>query len=119
MITAFHGTNAETHDAFQAWRQANPDGFHMTEKAQRTFLIHWTHDKRENAQGRGCQHQGVSSIRYLEDKDSCYTTARKICSESFAELLEWASKNLSTTKACSHCATRRFPFPGEPLVTAQ
>ncbi len=48
------------HDAFQAWRQAHPDGFHMTEKSRGEFVIHWTQDKRGNAQGHRCHHQGGS-----------------------------------------------------------
>lgn len=56
----------------------------MTEKGEGIFVIHWTQDKRENASGRGCHHQGVSSIRYLEDKDSCYTATRKVCSDCLA-----------------------------------
>lgn len=86
-------------------------GFHMTESAPEQFTIHYAQDKRENTEGRGCMHQGVSDIAYLEDKDGCYTRARKVCSSSFAELIAWAAENGFTTKSCKHCDTARFPFP--------
>ncbi len=111
MITVFHGPDASTHEAFQAWRRAHPDGFHMSEKPDGTFVVHWSQDKRENSQGRGCSHQGVSSIKYGEDKNGCYTAARKACAESLDALLAWANENNRVTKSCSHCDTKRFPFP--------
>lgn len=111
MISVFHGNDEETHKRFQAWRKAHVDGFHMTESATGQFTIHYTQDKRENSAGRGCMHQGVSDIEYLEDRDSCYTTARKVCSNSLAELVAWATERGFTTKNCKHCDTKRFPFP--------
>jgi hypothetical protein len=111
IISVFHGNDEETHQKFQAWRKANVDGFHMTEGAAGEFTIHYTQDKRENAAGRGCMHQGGSDIEYLEDKDSCYTTARKVCSSSLAALIAWATEHGFTTKNCKHCDTPRFPFP--------
>jgi hypothetical protein len=111
MISVFHGNDAESHQRFQAWRKANVDGFHMTESVAGQFTIHYTQDKRENAAGRGCMHQGISDIEYLEDRDSCYTTARKVCSNSLAELVAWAAENGFTAKNCRHCDTKRFPFP--------
>jgi hypothetical protein len=93
MITIFHGSDAATHDAYQAWRQAHPNAFNMSEGAKGLFFIHWTQDKRENHQGRGCHHQGVSSMRYREDKGGCYTTARNVCSDSLEELRGWTAEN--------------------------
>lgn len=109
----FHGTDADTHDAYQGWRQANPNGFNMTEGPKGKFTIHWTQDKRENNQGRGCHHQGGSGNGYREDKGGCYTTARKVCSNSLKELLEWAAEQSFETKSCLHCDTRYFPFPAK------
>ena len=111
MIEIFHGDNEQTHQAFQSWRQGHVDGFHMTEGASGVFTIHWTQDKRENLAGRGCHHQGESGNKYLEDKYGCYTTARKICSESYSDLLEWAKEHKARTKNCGHCDSKRFPFP--------
>ena len=111
MIRVFHGNVEETHRRFQAWRKANVDGFHMTESSPGQFTIHYTQDKRENPAGRGCMHQGGSDNEYLEDKDGCYTTARKVCSESLGELIAWARENGFTTKNCKHCDSTRFPFP--------
>ncbi len=111
MINIFHGNDEETHQKFQAWRKANVDGFHMTESTVGIFTIHYTQDKRKNSAGRGCMHQGGSDNEYLEDKDGCYTTARKVCSNSLAELIAWATENGFTTKNCKHCDTKRFPFP--------
>jgi hypothetical protein len=111
MISVFHGNDEETHQRFQAWRKANIDGFHMTEGAAGQFTIHYTQDKRENAAGRGCMHQGVSDIEYREDKDSCYTRARKVCSINLAELTAWATEHGFYTKNCKHCDTTQFPFP--------
>ena len=108
MITIFHGNNAETHDSFQAWRKANVDGFHMSQSAAAEFTIHYTQDKRENAEGRGCMHQGCSSNAYLEY--GCATSARKVCSNSLTELMAWASEHGFTTKNCKHCDSKRFPF---------
>jgi hypothetical protein len=56
-------------------------------------------------------HQGCSVIGYLEDKGSCYTRARKVCSNNLAELIAWAKENGSTMKSCKHCDTTGFPFP--------
>ncbi len=111
MIDIFHGNNSETHQRFQAWRKANVDGFHMTESAALQFTIHYAQDKRENAAGRGCNHQGGSDIEYLEDKDGCYTTARKVCSNSLAELIAWATDRSLDINNCKHCDTKIFTFP--------
>ena len=111
MISTFHGTDEKTHKEFQAWRKDNVDGFHMTENKAGQFTIHYTQDKRENVEGRGCAHQGGSDNEYLEDKNSCYTTDRKVCSNSLAELVTWASECGFTTKNCKHCDTKKFPFP--------
>ncbi len=111
MIGVFHGTDEATHDAYRAWRREHPDGFNMTEGATGAFTIHWAQDRRENNIGRGCTHQGVSDIKYREDKDGCYTTARKVCAETFEELIAWAAQHECATKNCRHCDTTRFPFP--------
>jgi hypothetical protein len=111
MISVFSGNDEESHQKFQAWRKANGDGFHMTESAPGQFTIHYTQDKRENAAGRGCIHQGGSDNEYLDDKDSCYTTAPKVCSSSLAELVAWATEHGAITKNCKHCDTKEFPFP--------
>lgn len=111
MVQIFHGDDENTHNEFQEWRKANVDGFHMTESLPGVFTIHYTQDKRENSEGRGCMHQGCSDIQYLEDKNACYTRARKVCSNSLAELTAWATGKGFTTKCCKHCDTSRFPFP--------
>jgi hypothetical protein len=110
VIASFHGTDAQTHDAFQAWRQANPDAFNLTAKSDKVFVAHRSQDKRENAQGRGCIHQGGSGNGYRESRNGCYTTAKKVCSESLEELREWAAQQASTTRDCMHCNTKKFPF---------
>jgi hypothetical protein len=111
MISVFHCDDEETHQKFQVWRKANVDGFHMTENAAGQFTVHYTQDNRENSAGRGCMHQGGSDVEYLEDKNGCYTTARKVCSNSLAELVAWAIEKGFTTKNCKHCDTKPFPFP--------
>ena len=111
MIYVFHGDDKATHDAFQGGRQANPDGFNLTEGLKGQFRMHWAQDKRENSLGRGCMHQGGSGNAYGEDKGGCYTKARKICSNSARELREWAKSNNATVKLCAHCDTKRFPLP--------
>jgi hypothetical protein len=83
----------------------------MTGSPAGQFTIHYTQDKRENPVGRGCMHQGGSDNEYLEDKDGCYTRARKVCSNSLADLITWAMQYGFTTKNCKDCDTRRFPFP--------
>lgn len=110
MISVFHGDDAKTHEAFQAWRRANANGFHMTEGPAGVFTVHYAQDKRENDSGRGCWHQGGSSNRYRADKGGCYTTARKVCSKSLADLHAWAKNAGFKTKNCGHCDTRAFPF---------
>jgi hypothetical protein len=72
MINIFHGTDQESHRAFQEWRKANVNGFHMTEKTAGQFVIHYAQDNRENSAGRGCIHQGGSGNEYRDDKDGCY-----------------------------------------------
>ena len=110
MVSIFHGDDADTHRAFQAWRHANVDGFDMTEGPAGTFTIHYAQDMRENPEGRGCWHQGGSGNDYRADKDGCYTTARKVCSNSLAELIAWAEQGGFKTKKCGHCNTKKFPF---------
>src|SRR5438046_1631625 len=110
MVSVFHGADEQSHEAFQSWRRAHVDGFHMTEGSQGVFTIHWTQDRHENGAGRGCHHQGVSSNRYREDKGGCYTADRKICSDSLDELLAWAAERKYGCKNCGHCDTRKFPF---------
>ena len=110
LISIFHGDNKRMHEAFQAWRQGHVNGFHMTEGRAGLFTIHWTQDKRENQAGRGCHHQGVSTNAYRTDKDSCYTTARKVCSNDLRGLIAWANEQGVSTKNCGHCDTRQFPF---------
>jgi hypothetical protein len=111
MISEFHGNDEKTHDAFQAWRRSHVNGFHMTESATGLFTIHWAQDRRETSTGRGCMHQGGSTVQYREDKNGCYTAARKICSEDLAEMIAWARDHNYRTKNCKHCDTPRFPFP--------
>lgn len=115
MVDEFDGDNEMMHDAFQAWRRAHPDGFHLTDKGNRIFSAHWTQDKRENGFGRGCAHQGTSDITYL---NCSLTKAKKVCSESFQELANWATSNDVTIKFCSHCSTERFPFPRVEMPSA-
>jgi hypothetical protein len=110
MIESFHGDSAEMHRAFQDWRRANVDGFDMTEGPAGVFTIHYAQDRRENPVGRGCWHQGGSGNEYRADKGGCYTSAKKVCSNSLAELRAWASDRGYETKNCAHCDTRDFPF---------
>ncbi len=110
MVSIFHGDDAETHRAFQAWRRANVDGFDMTEGSAGKFTIHYAQDTRENSEGRGCWHQGGSGNDYGSDKDGCYTTARKVCSNSLTDLIDWAKQGGFETKNCAHCNTKKFPF---------
>ena len=111
VVSEFHGDDEHTHSKFQAWRKANPDGFHMTESRAGEFTVHYAQDTRENPEGRGCMHQGGSDNQYGEDKGGCYTTARKVCSTDLEELLAWAAANGFKTKPCKNCDTTRFPFP--------
>lgn len=111
MVQIFRGTDAKTHQDFQDWRRANVDGFHMTESSPGSFVIHYTQDKWENAAGRGCRHQGASDFAFREDKGGCYTTERKVCSNSLAELVAWARDHGFATRNCKHCDTKRFRFP--------
>lgn len=50
-------------------------------------------------------------MKFRQDKGSCYTTARKVCSNDLGELLAWAANNGFSTKNCRHCDTKKFPFP--------
>lgn len=109
VIEKFHGTDAETHDAFQAWRFAHPNGFNLTEKTTGHYVAHWAQDKRENEQGRGCHHQGGSGLTF--ESGHCLTTAAKVCSDSLAELMDWARVNGAAVKNCAHCNSKKFPFP--------
>jgi len=56
---------------------------------------------------------------YREDKNGCYTTARKVCSERFEELIAWATKHSAKLKGCAHCDTRKFPFPPASMRGAE
>jgi hypothetical protein len=111
MVAVFHGANEQAHEAFQAWRRTHTGGFHMTEGSNGVFVVHWAQDRRENDAGRGCTHQGSSDNKFHEDKNGCYTTARKVCSESLEELFAWAAERQYKTKSCAHCNTKKFPFP--------
>jgi hypothetical protein len=111
MIEIFHGTDEATHEAFQAWRRSHPDGFNLSEGRRGSFTAHWTEDSRDNGRGRGCMHQGGSSNRFNDAGVSCMTTAKKVCSESLAELLEWAACESVQVKYCKHCDSRAYPLP--------
>ena len=111
MLAVFHGANKDSHDSFQAWRCENPNGFHMTEGTNGKFSVHWTQDKRDSPLGRGCNHQGIAGMEYRQDKNGCYTTARKICSESLFELLAWIADREFESKSCGNCDSKKFPFP--------
>jgi hypothetical protein len=110
MVSIFHGNDAETHRNYQAWRKANVDGFSMSEGDPRQFTIHYAQDKRENPAGRGCMHTGGSDIGYLEDKNRCYTTARKVCSDSFAELIAWHQSMVSPLRTADTATQRDSRF---------
>ena len=56
-------------------------------------------------------HLGGSDNEYQEDKGHCYTTARKVCSDSLAELLGWARGENYSVRNCKHYDTSQFPFP--------
>ncbi len=109
MIEIFHGTNAESHNAFQAWRRLHPDGFNLTKSKKGLFTAHWTQDLRDHGAQRGCNHKGGSENEF-EDGAHCYTSAKKVCSDSLQELLAWAQENSVLVKSCKHCDTRRNPF---------
>ena len=111
MISIFHGNDETTHDAFQAWRVANEDGLTLAESPKGQARLHWSQDKRESADGRGCSHQGGSGAKFGEDKGACYTKARKVCATNASELRDWAASNDVAIKHCAHCDTRKFPFP--------
>jgi hypothetical protein len=111
MIRIFHGNDEAIHNDFQAWRQANVDGFRIAEKSAGQFLIHYAQDKRENSEGRGCGHRGGSSNKFAEDKGGCFTTAKKVCSNSFAALIALAKEKGDSTRNCKHCDTNRLRFP--------
>ena len=110
MIEIFHGTNAESHNAFQAWRSSHPDGFNLTESKKNLFTAHWTQDLRDHGDRRGCNHQGGSENKF-DEGTNCYTSAKKVCSDSLQELLAWAQENSVRVKACKNCDTTRNPFP--------
>lgn len=114
MIQIFHGDDADTHDAFQAWRRAHPDGFHLSEGPKNLFTAHWTQDRRENALGRGCAHQGTSDRELNDYFSGCYTKAMKVCSEDFRELASWANARGAKVKPCFHCDSKSFPLPLPP-----
>ena len=94
MTSVFHGSDEATHESFQEWRREHPDGFNLSEGKKGCFAAHWTEDRRDNGRGRGCMHQGGSGIRYKEDGMTCLTVAKKVCSDSLHELLEWANREL-------------------------
>lgn len=109
MIKVFHGFDESTHDAFQAWRKANPDGFNLSEGAKGVFTAHWSQDSRENSFGRGCMHQGGADNSM--EQGACLTRAKKVCSDDINELIRWVQEANGTLKRCLHCDTRKFPFP--------
>jgi hypothetical protein len=118
MVTIFHGTDKRTHDAYQTWRQDHPDGFVLSESSMGKFTLHWAQDAREHGAGRGCHHLGGSRNPFRGDKNGCYTTKRKVCSESPTELLYWAAENNYVVKNCLHCNTQKFPFPSSAITSS-
>ena len=117
MVATFHGPDKKAPDAYQSWRRAHPDGFVMSEGSKGLFTLHWAQDLREHGGGRGCNHLGGNRNPYRADKHHCYTTKRKVCSESTAEQATWAQENHYTLKSCFHCNSRKFPFPSSPSVS--
>ena len=121
MLRIFHGNKKNVHNDYQAWRRNHPNGFVLSESSKGTFMLHWAQDVREHGAGRGCIHLGGSNNPY--GIDHCYTTRRKVCSESVTELANWTATNSYVLNNCSHCNTQSFPFPfshtpaADPLVS--
>jgi hypothetical protein len=110
MIQVFHGMDESTHEAFQAWRRANPDGFNLSQGRAGEFTAHWAMDRRDHGAGRGCMHQGGSDNRYADDGVTCLTRAKKVCSSSLSELLAWAETHAFRVRLCKHCDAGASPL---------
>ncbi len=110
MVIVFSGADAATHDAFQSWRRAHTNGFNLTESSRGVFTAHWAEDCRDHGAGRGCMHQGGSSLPYKADGVICLTNKTKVCADGLAELLDWASSQSARVKYCKHCDSGAHPI---------
>lgn len=92
-LVEFHDTpNQSQHDAFQAWRAANPDGFFLTFKTRSKANLHVS----------TCHHLGSEDWTREETGDSL-TVKRKVCCHHARTLEAWAAAQGLHVHHCLDC----------------
>jgi accessory colonization factor AcfC len=91
MITEFSDKmQADAHSQFQEWRRKNPDGFLLTMKTQKKYVLHRAL----------CDHFDDDTS---DSADWSRTKKPKICSLERAELRAWASQREVDVQDCNDC----------------
>ncbi len=86
------------HDAFQAWRQRNPDGLFLTMETAVKANLH----------GVRCQHLGSTDWLYDANDRRSLTKKRKVLGGVKGSLNSWAEGNSVEVHLCYHCVRDGF-----------
>lgn len=101
MTVEFHDQQGRIfHQEFQKWRRLHPHGYFLTFSAKQRAQLHTTL----------CWHSGTSDWTY-EDFGASLTTKRKICADSYDDLLAWATREGVAVSRCAHCLHEQASVP--------
>lgn len=101
MTVEFHDQQGRIfHQEFQKWRRLHPRGYFLTFSAKQRAQLHTTL----------CWHSGTSDWTY-EDFGASLTTKRKICADSYDDLLAWATREGVAVSRCAHCLHEQASVP--------
>lgn len=99
MVEEMHDREGRIHhDAFQAWRQRNPDGMFLTMETAAKANLH----------GSQCQHLGATDWSYDANNRHSLTKKRKILGGAKGSLNSWAKRNSVEVHLCYHCVRDGF-----------
>jgi 5-methylcytosine-specific restriction endonuclease McrA len=100
MLQEFQDISGQSfHDAFQAWRAANPNGTLLNLDTQTKAKLH----------GSQCQHFG--STNWSAEPDTgpySLTRKRKVLGAGAGSLADWARNNGVEVRLCVHCKSDGF-----------
>ncbi len=83
--------STSAHDAFQRWRERNPDGFFLNLRTSAQAMLHCTH----------CGHFEDPARELSGDWN--LTAKKKVCAMTIAVLTEWAGEHEIELVVCRDC----------------
>src|SRR5262245_2143864 len=104
MIAVFHDElRDDAHEFFQAWRRKHDGGYFINCTGKKQWMVHRV----------PCAHPG--DTEWGREFGKSLTRFKKVCSEDFQQLLDWARLNSPGTSlvACSHCSPPSIPAANE------